>query len=152
MYILLCCWLILTNKPYLLALVTNDSRIILIKINCEIFVKYWVNLKQLMRNSKILWRKSKKINTKKNPDSVYEEQLETKFWRETENLFTLSLSHSCYYDVGGIGATPSSISVKETVVACSTVEWPLILSSSLFLTIHISMSGSPGDVSEEPVT
>ena len=46
---------------------------------------------------------------------------------------------------------PSSISVKETVAACSTVEWPLILPSSLFLTIHISMCGSPGDVSEEPV-
>ena len=66
---------------------------------------------------------------------------------ELENVFTLSL----YYDVDGIGATPSSISVKETVVASSTVEWPLILSSSLFLTIHISMGGSPGDVSEEPV-
>ena len=50
--------------------------------------------------------------------TVYEEQLETKFSRETQNLFTLSL----YYDVDGIGATPSSISVKETVVACSTVE------------------------------
>ena len=65
MYILLCCWLILTNKHYLLALVTNDLRIIIIKINREIFAKYWVNLKQLMRNSEILWRKGKKINTKK---------------------------------------------------------------------------------------
>ena len=36
--------------------------------------------------------------------TVYEEQLETKFSRETENMFTLSL----YYDVDGIGATPSS--------------------------------------------
>ena len=75
--------------------------------------------------------------------TLYEEQLETKFSKETENVFTLSL----YYDVDSI-----SISVKETVVACSTVEWPLILSSSLFLTIHISLGGSPGDVSEEPVT
>ena len=50
--------------------------------------------------------------------TVYEEQLETKFSRETENVFTLFL----YYDVDGIGATPYSISVKETVVACSTVE------------------------------
>ena len=65
MYILLCCWLILTKKHYLLALVTNDSRIIIKKINREIFAKYWVNLKQLMRNSEILWRKSKKNNTKK---------------------------------------------------------------------------------------
>ena len=70
-YILLSCWLILTNKHYLLVLVTNDSWIIIIiiiiiiKINREIFVKYWVNLKQLMWNSEILWRKSKKINTKK---------------------------------------------------------------------------------------
>ena len=47
--------------------------------------------------------------------TVYEEQLETKFSRETENVFTLSL----YYDDDGIGTTPSSISVKETVVACS---------------------------------
>ena len=67
-YILLYCWLVLTNIHYLLALVTNDSRIIIIKINREIFAKYWVNLKQLMRNFEILWRKSKKINTK-NPDS-----------------------------------------------------------------------------------
>ena len=59
--------------------------------------------------------------------TVHEEQLETKFWRDTENEFTLSLAqlllcswrHWCY---------PSFISVKETVVACSTVEWPLILS------------------------
>ena len=43
--------------------------------------------------------------------TVYEEQLETKFSRETENVFTLSL----YYDVDGI-------SEKETVVACSTEE------------------------------
>ena len=50
--------------------------------------------------------------------TVYEVQLETKFPRETENVFTLSL----YYDVDGIGATPSFTSVKETVVACSTVE------------------------------
>ena len=50
--------------------------------------------------------------------TVYEEQLETKFSRETETVFTLSP----YYYVDGIGATPSSISVKETVVACSTVE------------------------------
>ena len=49
---------------------------------------------------------------------VYEEQLETKFSIETENVFTLSL----YFDVDGIGATPSSISVKENVVVCSTVE------------------------------
>ena len=41
--------------------------------------------------------------------TVYDEQLETKFSRETENVFTLSL----YYD-DGIGATPS-ISVKETL-------------------------------------
>ena len=34
--------------------------------------------------------------------TVYEEQLETKFSRETENVFTLSL----YYDGDGIGATP----------------------------------------------
>ena len=34
--------------------------------------------------------------------TVYEEQLETKFSRETENVFTLSP----YYDVDGIGATP----------------------------------------------
>ena len=66
--------------------------------------------------------------------TVYEEQLETKFWRETENVFILSLSHSCYYDVDGICATPSFLSVKEADVACSTVEWPLILSSS-FLSI-----------------
>ena len=33
--------------------------------------------------------------------TVYEEQLETKFSRETENVFTLSL----YYDVDSIGAT-----------------------------------------------
>ena len=50
--------------------------------------------------------------------TVYEEQLETKFSRETENVFTLSL----YYDVDVIGATPSFISVKEAVVTCSTVE------------------------------
>ena len=66
MYILLCFCLILTNKHYLLALVTNVSRIIIIiNINCEIFAKCWVNLKQLMRNSEILWRKIEKINTKK---------------------------------------------------------------------------------------
>ena len=35
---------------------------------------------------------------------------------------SLSLSHSCYYDVDGIGATTSFISVKETMVACSTAE------------------------------
>ena len=34
--------------------------------------------------------------------TVYEEQLETKFSRETENVFILSL----YYDDDGIGATP----------------------------------------------
>ena len=34
--------------------------------------------------------------------AVYEEQLETEFSRETENVFTLSL----YYDVDGIGTTP----------------------------------------------
>ena len=34
--------------------------------------------------------------------TVYEEQLETKFSTETENVCTLSL----YYDVDGIGATP----------------------------------------------
>ena len=34
--------------------------------------------------------------------TVYEEQLETKFSREIENVFTLSL----YYDVDFIGATP----------------------------------------------
>ena len=28
----------------------------------------------------------------------------------------------CYYNVDGIGDTPSFIFVKETVVACSTVE------------------------------
>ena len=50
--------------------------------------------------------------------TVYEKQLETKFSRETENVLTLSLD----YYVDGIGATPSSISVKETVVACSSVE------------------------------
>ena len=33
---------------------------------------------------------------------VYEEQLETKISRETENVFTLSP----YYDVDDIGATP----------------------------------------------
>ena len=36
--------------------------------------------------------------------TVYEEQLETKFSRETETVFTLSLS--LYYDADGIGATP----------------------------------------------
>ena len=69
------------------------------------------------------------------------------FKRDRKCVYPLSLlwcwRHWCY---------ASSISVKETVVACSTVEWPLILSSSLFLTIHISMAGSPGDVSKEPVT
>ena len=65
-------------------------------------------------------------------------------------MYVPSVSHSSYYDVDGIGATPSSISVKETVVACSTVEWPLIF--IFILTIHISMGGSPGDLSEEPVT
>ena len=47
--------------------------------------------------------------------TVYEEQLESKFSRETENVFTLSL----YYDVDGIGANPSNISVKETVLLWS---------------------------------
>ena len=37
-----------------------------------------------------------------NEVTVYEEQLETKFSRETDNVFTLSL----YYDVDGIGTTP----------------------------------------------
>ena len=60
------------NKQTLFASVsykrlTNNIK----KINREIFGKYWLNLKQLMRNSEFLWRKSKKINTKK-PDSVYE--------------------------------------------------------------------------------
>ena len=50
--------------------------------------------------------------------TVYEEQLETKFSRESENVFILSL----YYYFDGIGVTSSSISVKETVVACSIVE------------------------------
>ena len=36
---------------------------------------------------------------------LQEEQLETKFSRETENVFTLSL----YYDVDDIGATPPPI-------------------------------------------
>ena len=40
-------------------------------------------------------------NTSYTP-TVYEEQLETKFSRETENVFTLSL----YYNVDDIGATP----------------------------------------------
>ena len=65
-------------------------------------------------------------------------------------MYLPSLSHSSYYDVDGIGATISSISEKETVVACSTVEWPQIF--IFILTIHISMGGSLGDVSEEPVT
>ena len=79
--------------------------------------------------------------------TVYEEQLEAKFSRETENMFTLSL----YYDVHGIGAIPSSISVKETVVACS-FHCGVTTNSIFILTIHISIGGSPGDVSEEPVT
>ena len=79
--------------------------------------------------------------------TVYEEQLETKFSRETENVFTLSL----YYDVDGIGVTPSSISVKERVVACS-FHCGVTINFIFILTIHISMGGSPGDVSEEPVT
>ena len=37
--------------------------------------------------------------------TVYEEQLETTFSRETENVFILSL----YYDVDGIGATPPPV-------------------------------------------
>ena len=45
-------WLILTNKYYLLALFINDSRIVLIiKINSEIFAKYWVNLKYFFLSS-----------------------------------------------------------------------------------------------------
>ena len=39
--------------------------VIIININHEIYAKYWVNLKQLMRNSEILWRKSKKLTPKK---------------------------------------------------------------------------------------
>ena len=64
-------------------------------------------------------------------------------------MYLPALSHSCYYGDEGIGVTPSFISVKETVVACSTVEWPLIF---IFITIHISMGGLPDDVSEDPVT
>ena len=52
-------------------------------------------------------------------------------FQERQKTCLPSLSHSCYYDVDGIGDTTSFICVKETVVACSTVEWPLILSSSL---------------------
>ena len=72
-------------------------------------------------------------------------------FEERQKTYLPSLSHSCYYDVDGIGATPSFISAKETVVACSTVEWPLT-NFIFIITIHISMGGSPGDVSEEPVT
>ena len=85
--------------------------------------------------------------------TLYEEQLEAKFSRETKTMFTLSLSLSLslYYNVDGIGAIPSSISVKETVVACSFHRG--VTTNFIFiLTIHISMGGSPGDVSEEPVT
>ena len=80
--------------------------------------------------------------------TVYEEQLETTFWRETENVFTLS--QSCYYDVHGIGATPSFISVKKGsggLFHCG------VTTNFIFITtIHISMGGSPGNVREEPVS
>ena len=69
-----------------------------------------------------LWIHQRPTSLYKTEITVYEEQLETKFSRETENVFTLSL----YYGVGGIGATRSSMSVKETVEACSTVYCPLI--------------------------
>ena len=84
--------------------------------------------------------------------TVYEEQLETKFWRETENVFilSLSLSHSCYYYVDGIGATPSFISVKWN--SGGLFHWGVTTNFIFIITIHISMGGSPGDVSEEPVT
>ena len=62
-------------------------------------------------------------------------------------MFTLSL----YYDVEGIGATTSTISVKETVVAC-LFHCGVTTNFIFILTIHISMGGSPGDLSEEPVT
>ena len=81
--------------------------------------------------------------------TVYEEQLETKFWRGTENVFALSLAqlllwcwrhwcypllHFCERDNGGLfhcGVTTNFIFI---------------------LTIHSSMGGLPGNISEEPVT
>ena len=78
--------------------------------------------------------------------TVREEQLETKFWRETE-MYLPSLSllwcwrhwcypllHFCKRDSGGLfhcGVTTNFIFI---------------------ITIHISMGGSPSNVSEEPVT
>ena len=38
------------------------------------FAKYWVNLKQLMRNSEMLWRKSKIKLTPEKPDPAYDWQ------------------------------------------------------------------------------
>ena len=42
-------------------------------------------------------------------------------FEERQKMYLPSLSHSCYYSVDDIGATPSSMSVKKTVKACSTV-------------------------------
>ena len=43
-------------------------------------------------------------------------------FQERPKMCLPSLSHNCSYGVDGIGATPSFISVEETVVACSTVK------------------------------
>ena len=42
-------------------------------------------------------------------------------FEERQKMYLASLSHSCYYGVEGIGVTPSSMSVKESVAACSTM-------------------------------
>ena len=42
-------------------------------------------------------------------------------FEEREKIYLSSLSHRCYYGVDGIGATPSSTSVKETLAASSTM-------------------------------
>ena len=70
-------------------------------------------------------------------------------FEERQKMYLSSLSHSCYYDVDGIGATPLiHLCVRDSggLFHCG------VTTNFIFIiTIHISMGGSPGDVSEEPV-
>ena len=64
-------------------------------------------------------------------------------------MYLPSHSHSCYYDVDDIGATP-------LLHFCERDSGDLFhcgeTTNFIIIVIHISMGGSPGDVSEEPVT
>ena len=90
------------NKHYLLALVTHDSRIIIIviiiKINREIFAKYWVNLKQLLRNSQILWRKSKTVNTTKTSLWIQPFNLLRDTGTEFRRIWICHINHQTFFN------------------------------------------------------